>query len=275
MDAAQRQPAEVGRGVEVGDVRLQRRARRHRSEPGSSRGWCGTARRDPSRRAAAPSAGAVSAGPAGLRRGVDDGEVDLALVGVEVEEQLVGLVDDLGDPRVRPVDLVDDEHHRQPGLERLAQHEPGLRQRSLGGVHQQQHAVDHGQAALDLAAEVGVAGRVDDVDRDPAAVGSDVIDRGVLGEDGDALLALEVVGVEHPLVDLTGVGLVLGERSGLPEHRVDESRLAVVDVGDDRDVAKIVAPLDRHAATSIQRREGNRGSLRGVRAGRAYRTRAV
>ncbi len=36
--------------------------------------------------------------------------------------------------------------------------------RPLGGVHQQQGAVGHLQDALDLAAEVGVAGRVDDVD---------------------------------------------------------------------------------------------------------------
>ena len=35
--------------------------------------------------------------------------------------------------------------------------------------------------------------------------------------------------------------LVLAERAGLPEHRVDERRLAVVDVRDDRDVAQVVA----------------------------------
>ena len=35
---------------------------------------------------------------------------------------------------------------------------------ALGGVDEQQAAVGHLQDALDLAAEVGVAGRVDDVD---------------------------------------------------------------------------------------------------------------
>ena len=68
------------------------------------------------------------------------------------------------------------------------QDEPGLRQRSLGRVHEQQDAVDHLQPALDLAAEIGVAGRVDDVDLNVAQV-----DRGVLGEDRDAALTLEVV----------------------------------------------------------------------------------
>ena len=51
-----------------------------------------------------------------------------------------------------------------PSAERLLQHEAGLRQRPLRGVDQQQDAVDHRQRALDLAAEVGVARRVDDVD---------------------------------------------------------------------------------------------------------------
>jgi hypothetical protein len=77
--------------------------------------------------------------------GVDDRELDLRLVGVEIEEELVDLVHDLGDARVGPVDLVDDEDHRQPRLERLAQHEARLRQRPFARVDEQEHAVDHGQ----------------------------------------------------------------------------------------------------------------------------------
>ena len=73
-------------------------------------------------------------------------------------------VEHLGGPGVGAVDLVDDDDRPQPALERLAQHEARLRQRPLGGVDQQQGAVGHLEDALDLAAEVGVAGRVDDVD---------------------------------------------------------------------------------------------------------------
>ena len=112
---------------------------------------------------------------AGLGAGVDDREVEgvLAVRLVEqVHEQLVGLVDDLGDPGVAAVDLVDHEHDGHVGVERLAQHEPGLRQRALAGVDQQHDAVDHREAALDLAAEVGVAGGVDDVDRHRLALGA-------------------------------------------------------------------------------------------------------
>ena len=174
----------------------------------------------------------VQRGDAGLGVAVDDRELDLVLVGVEVEEQLIHLVDDLRHARVGAVDLVDHEDHRQLRLERLAQHEARLRQRPLGGVDEQQHAVDHRQPALDLATEVGVAGGVDDVELDvPVAQG------GVLGEDRDALLALEIHRVEHPGSDV----LTHAERAGLPQHRVHERGLAVVDVGDDRDVADVIS----------------------------------
>ena len=74
--------------------------------------------------------------------------------------------------------------------------------------------------------------RVDDVHLDVAEP-----DGGVLGQDRDALLALQLHRVEDALGDL----LVLPERSGLPEHRVDEGRLAVIDVGDDRYVTEVLA----------------------------------
>ena len=190
--------------------------------------------------------GAVQRGPAGPGGRVHDRELDLLLGRVQVHEQLVAGVHDLGDPRVRPVHLVDHQDHRQARFQRLAQHEPGLRQRPLAGVDQQQHAVHHGQAALHLAAEVGVPGGVDDVDGQPA-----VADRGVLGQDRDALFPLQVTGVEHT-VGHVGVG---PERTGLPEHRVDQGGLAVVNVRDDGDVTQVVAGgegrggrgADRHA----------------------------
>src|SRR2546425_1078958 len=82
--------------------------------------------------------------------------------------------------------------------------------------------------------EIGVPGCVDDVDVD-AAIG----DGRVLRHDGDALLALEIDRVHDPFGD----GLVLAEEPRLPQHGVDEGGLAVIDVGDDRDVANGVALL--------------------------------
>ncbi len=112
----------------------------------------------------------------------------------------------------------------------LREHVAGLRQRAFAGVHQQHDAVDQLERALHLAAEIGVAGRVDDVDLDAV-----VADAGGLGQDGDAALALQVVGVHDAVADV----LVGAENAALVEHGVDQRGLAVVDVRDDGDVAKV------------------------------------
>ena len=62
-----------------------------------------------------------------------------------------------------------------------------LRLRTLGGIHHEQHAINHVHDALDLAAKIGVSGRVHDVD-----VVIIVFERGVLGADGDDFFLLQV-----------------------------------------------------------------------------------
>ena len=59
-------------------------------------------------------------------------------------------------------------------------------------------------------------------------------DRGAFGEDRDAALALEVVRIEGALGHL----LVGAEGAALAQQLVDQRGLAVVDMGDDRDVAE-------------------------------------
>jgi hypothetical protein len=119
----------------------------------------------------------------------------------------------------------------RPCCEGLAQHETGLGLRAVIGVDEQQHAVDHAEGALDLAAEVGVSGGVDDVDGLVLPV-----DGGVLGLDGDALLLLEVHGVHGAFLDL----LVGAVDAAFLEEFVDEGGLPVVDVGDNGDVADVL-----------------------------------
>ena len=120
--------------------------------------------------------------------------------------------------------------------ERLRQHVAGLGQRAFGGVDEQQHPVDHRERTLDLAAEVRVAGRVDEVDlRVPPG------DRRGLGQDRDAALALLVVRV-HDAIDERLVG---AEHAGGAQHRVDERGLPMVDVGDERDVSKAGGGIGR------------------------------
>ena len=133
---------------------------------------------------------------------------------------------------VGAVDLVDDDD-RLAGRTRsaLRQHEAGLRHRALGGVDQHQRAVDHVQDALDLAAEIGVARGVDDVDL------------GVLARAPTAFLARMVMPRSRSRslesIDALDQALVVAVDAALPQQAVDQGGLAVVDVGDDGDVAKV------------------------------------
>jgi hypothetical protein len=81
-----------------------------------------------------------------------------------------------------------------------------------------------------LAAEIGVTGGIDDVDS-----GALPIHRGAFRQDGDAALALEIVGIHDALGNL----LVGAERPRLPEQLVDQGGLAVVDMGDDGDITQL------------------------------------
>jgi hypothetical protein len=167
---------------------------------------------------------------------VERREIELLVAGVEVEEQFEHFVEHFGGARVGTVDLVDHDDRLQAERERLASDELGLRHRAFGGVDQQDHAVDHRQDALDLGAEVGVARRVDDVDvRGLHAPGRGPLDARALGEDGDSPLLLEVGRIHRPLLH----PLVVAEGARLAEQLVDKSRLAMIDVGDDRHVAQV------------------------------------
>ncbi len=125
---------------------------------------------------------------AGLGDRVEHGKIKLRLFRIEIDEEIVDLVQHFLRTRVGAVNLVDHHDGRQLGLERLGQHVARLRQRAFGRIHQQHHAVDHLERALHLAAKVGVAGRIDDVDLAAAKV-----DGRVLGENRDAALALQFV----------------------------------------------------------------------------------
>ena len=164
-------------------------------------------------------------------RGVHHGEVELLVAGAQFHHEVEDLVHGTLGIGVGAVDLVHDHHNAQAALERMGKHEARLRLGTLVGVHDEQGAVGHVEHALNLAAEVSMARRVDDVDLH-ARVG----DGDVLGKDGDAALALLIVGVEDALFHL----LVLAENVRGPQKTVYEGGLAVVDVGDDSDVADVL-----------------------------------
>ena len=149
--------------------------------------------------------------PAVAARAVEHREVELLVGGVERGEQVEDLVEHRLVALVGAVDLVDDDDRPQALLQRLGDHELGLRHRAFGGVDQHDGAVHHVEDALHLAAEIGVAGRVDDVDARALPE-----DGGALGQDGDAALALQVVAVHrlgfHLLVLAEGAGLLQAAR---------------------------------------------------------------
>ena len=105
-------------------------------------------------------------GLAGDGVGVDHREIGLLVAGAQLDEQVKGLVEHALRVGVLAVHLVD--HHDGPvaHLQRLLQHKARLRHGAFGGIHQQQHAIHHVHHPLHLAAEIGVAGGVDDVDLD-------------------------------------------------------------------------------------------------------------
>ncbi len=167
-------------------------------------------------------------GDAGLGVGIEHRKIELVDSGVEIDEQVVNFVEHFLRTRVLAIDLVDHDDGRQVRFERFREHVAGLRQRTFAGVDQQHDAVDDLERALDFAAEIAVARRIDDVDLDAA-----IADAGDLGEDGDAALALQIVRIH----DAFDNGFVVAKDAALPQHGVDECGLAVVNVRDDGDVA--------------------------------------
>ena len=165
--------------------------------------------------------------------GVDDGEVELLVGGPQAVEELEDLIDDPARPGAGLVDLVHHQDGPQAVAEGLLGDEAGLGHGAFLGVHQQQHRVDHGQHPLHLAAEVGVAGGVDDVDAVLDAVQGQA-QGGVLGQDGDAPFPLQVVGVHDPLHRSE----TFPQGAGLLKQLVHQGGLAMVDMGDDGDVAE-------------------------------------
>ncbi len=130
------------------------------------------------------------------------------------------------------VDLVDDGDDLVVVLDRLVDVGERLRLDPLRGVDDQQRAFARGEAAGDLVGEVDVAGGVHQVELIGLAVLGGVVEADGLGLDGDAALALDV----HVIKDLLA-HLALGQPAGRLDQPVGQRRLAMVDMGDDGEIA--------------------------------------
>ena len=130
-----------------------------------------------------------------------------------------------------PVDLVDEDQGRDVEPLEGAEQQRRLGLDALDRGDDQDRAVEHAEDALDLRDEVGVARRVDEVDREVADQ-----ERGDRGPDRDAAFALEVerVGLGGAGVDAADVI----DGAGGEEESLGEGGLTGVDVGEDSEIER-------------------------------------
>ncbi len=131
---------------------------------------------------------------------------------------------------LRQVDLVGDRDDLQVVVEREVRVCERLRLDALRGVDEEERPLAGLQGARDLVAEVDVPRGVDQVQIVIAPA-----DSHRLGLDRDPALAFELHRIEHLLAHVA-----LGDRARQLEDAIRERRLPVVDVRDDREVAKAV-----------------------------------
>ena len=160
-----------------------------------------------------------------LGRGRDD------LV-VQQADEVLDFFGDLLRISAREVDLVDDGDDRQVVLQRQVDVRHRLRFDPLRRIDDEERALAGRQAAADLVGEVDVAGGVDQVQFVGFAITRRIAHAHGARLDRDALLALEI----HRVEDLRH-HLAAGDGAGLFQQAVGERRFAVIDVGDDAEVA--------------------------------------
>ena len=159
------------------------------------------------------------------------GGVELVFGGVEFEEEFEDLVMHARGVGVIAVDFIDDDDGFEAFLEGFAEDEAGLGLGAFVGVDDEEDAIDHFHDAFDFGSEVGVAGGIDDIDDTVAPA-----DGGIFGADGDAFFLFEVHAVHGAFFD----DLVVAEGTACAEEFIDESGFAVIDVGDDGDIADMI-----------------------------------
>ena len=131
----------------------------------------------------------------------------------------------------RQIDFVDDREDVEIVVDGEIRIRERLRFDALRGVDDEHRAFTRGETARDFVREVDVARRVDQIEDVFVAVARFVAQSDGASLDRDPALALEIHVVEHLLVHLTHL-----DRAGLLQQTIGERRLAVIDVGDDREV---------------------------------------
>ena len=223
-DPAQGEPTDVGGGVEVAHERLERRALVERGR--------GDVVDDGLEQLGEVPRGApcVRRRPALTGARVEDGEGDLVLVGVEVQEELLDLVDDLCRPRVGPVDLVDDEHDGQ-----------ALSRASCARTNRVWGSGPSAASTRRITASTMASPRSTSPPKSawPGVSMMLIVRSCQLTAVFLARMVMPFSRSRSPESMTRSVSSSWArERAGLAQHFVHQRGLAVVDVGDDRDVSK-------------------------------------
>ena len=163
---------------------------------------------------------------------IDNGEFQLILISIQLDEEVQHLVHNLLHALVGTVDFIDNHDGLQMCLQGLAQHVFGLGHRALIGINQKQHAINHVQHALHLAAKIGMARGIQNINLHAIMHNS-----GIFGQNSNATLTLQIVGVHNALFHM----LVSTEHAALLQHRINQGGLAMVNVGNNGYITNIVS----------------------------------
>lgn len=167
-------------------------------------------------------------------RCIDHREIELFVIRLELDEQFEHFVNNFMRPGIRAIDLVDDNDRRQIMLQRFAEHELRLRHAAFEGIDDEQDPVDHFHNALHFSAEIGVTRSIHDINQ--------VIfirNRGVFGQNRNAPFTLQIVRVHDAFLH----HFIVAVCAGLLEKLIHERRLAMVNVGDNSDIANVFSIL--------------------------------
>ena len=157
--------------------------------------------------------------------GIEHREFQL-FAGAKVNEEIVDFVEHFPGAGVLAVNFIDDHNKGKFGVQGFTQDKTGLRERPFSGINQENGPIHHAERPFHFAAEIGVAGSIDDVDLDVIPSNSAVF-RG----NGNAAFALQIHAVHDAL------GLLVGpEYTALAEQAVYQGGLAVVNMGYDGNI---------------------------------------
>ncbi len=134
----------------------------------------------------------------------------------------------------RQVDLVENGHDVEIGVDRLIDVGERLRLHALARVHDEERAFAGGKASRHFIGEVHMPRRVHQIEGVGVAVLGLVFQAHGLRLDGDAPLALDIHRIEHLVLHLAR-----REPAAELDQPVGQGRFPMVDMGDDREIAEM------------------------------------